>query len=242
MRYEIGNIFQKLILYQKVNLGKPKECYLFGKYYEIYDKIDDPKNKFLKTYQDIIWFTYRKNFPILLDDKLLSSDYYVNDTGWGCMIRVCQMMMAETLKRCMTDSNFIVSNLNEKIISLYLDCNKKPEESPFSIQNICKYLYNEFKMKPGQWFKASNVFLVIQQIHSEYKNIVFERLHAIPNHTDLDLEIFLEGTMYIDKISAYSINCNALTTPTKKIKVNDHSPSKIAGGFEEVEDYQKEYK
>ena len=126
----------------------------------------------LKAHEDIIWFTYRKNFPILLDNKLSPADYYVNDTGWGCMIRVCQMMMAETLKRCMKDSNFIVTNLNEKIISLYLDCHTTPEESPFSIQKICKLLYDEFKLKPGQWFKVSNVFLVIQQIHSKYKNIV----------------------------------------------------------------------
>ena len=157
-----------------------------------------------KAHEDIIWFTYRKNFPILLNNKLSSVDYYVNDTGWGCMIRVCQMMMAETLKRCMKDSNFIVSNLNEKIISLYLDCYTAPEESPFSIQNICKLLYEEFKLKPGQWFKVSNVFLVIQQIHSKYKNIIFERLHAIQNHTDLDMKIFLEGIIYLDKITTYS--------------------------------------
>ena len=237
MRYELGTLYQKLMLYKKINVGKPKECVLFGQDYEIYDNIDDPKNKFLRAYQDIIWFTYRKNFPILLDNKLSPADYYVNDTGWGCMIRVCQMMMAETLKRCMKDSNFIVTNLNEKIISLYLDCHTTPEESPFSIQNICKLLYDEFKLKPGQWFKASNVFLVIQQIHSKYKNIIFERLHAIPNHTDLDLEIFLEGTIYLDKISAYSIDCIAL--PQKKQrKAGDHHPPKIAYGFEEVEDYQ----
>lgn len=45
--------------------------------------------KFSKT----IWFTYRNNFPGLLNNKEKS------DTGWGCMIRVGQMFLAEMLGR-----------------------------------------------------------------------------------------------------------------------------------------------
>ena len=38
-------------------------------------------------------FTYRRDFPAMIPYAITT------DSGWGCMIRVAQMMMAEILKR-----------------------------------------------------------------------------------------------------------------------------------------------
>ena len=47
----------------------------------------------LETFEKIIWFTYRKDFPSLMGSDVSS------DTGWGCMVRVGQMLLAQTLRR-----------------------------------------------------------------------------------------------------------------------------------------------
>lgn len=39
--------------------------------------------------------TYRAVFP----EMDTNSNNYVTDTGWGCMVRVGQMLMARTLKK-----------------------------------------------------------------------------------------------------------------------------------------------
>jgi cysteine protease ATG4 len=39
--------------------------------------------------------TYRAIFP----EMDARSKNYVTDTGWGCMVRVGQMLMAQTLKK-----------------------------------------------------------------------------------------------------------------------------------------------
>jgi hypothetical protein len=202
VRYELGTLYQKLMLYKRLNRTKSKECVLFGNQYDVYEG-EESSSDFVKKYQEIIWFTYRKNFPILLENRLSPTDYYINDTGWGCMIRVCQMLLAETLKRTINDSPVIMPNVNlhERIISLFLDCQLIPQESPYSIQTICHTLLDEFKLKPGQWFKASSVFLALQQIHEKLGKDVCEKICG--TNIALDIEVFLEGTIYLDKIEAY---------------------------------------
>jgi len=48
-------------------------------------------------FRNILWITYRSGFPELLQDYG-HTDSFVTDTGWGCMIRVGQMLFAEILK------------------------------------------------------------------------------------------------------------------------------------------------
>lgn len=78
-----------------------------------------------------------------------------------------------------------------KTISWFLDCEVDPTISPYSIQNLCSFLYQRYNLKPGTWFKPSAVLGAIQAMHDKYKQ------HTIPN---LEIEIFQEGTVYISQI------------------------------------------
>ncbi len=41
----------------------------------------------------MMWLTYRKNFNCLLDSG------FIDDNGWGCVIRAGQMILAQGLKQ-----------------------------------------------------------------------------------------------------------------------------------------------
>ena len=59
-------------------------------------------------------------------------DSFVTDTGWGCMIRVGQMLYAQILKK---HSRAEDKESIEKIIEMFSDFDRN---SLFSIQNIAK--------------------------------------------------------------------------------------------------------
>jgi len=182
-----------------------KKAYLLGKEYDInVDGEEHHENleKLKKAFSDIIWFSYRKNFPSLVSRKLLSEESYVSDTSWGCTIRSCQMLFAQCLKYnhqqgFSNNHNFLFQNtdkairkLNRKIIGWFLDCETSPALAPYSIQNISSYIYENSQIKPGNWLKPSTVLYALQSIHQDARNF------TAPG---LQFDIYLEGTIYIDQ-------------------------------------------
>lgn len=159
---------------------------------EITDKIED-------RLRDIIWFSYRKNFPVLLADpnnekpnekNINASDQgkFVSDTGWGCMIRACQMTYAECLRRLQGKENIEQRDID--IISWFLDSEMSPTSAPYSIQTISRYLKDLFLVKPGTWLKPSTVLLSLGKIQEEYGKEAYEKLQ---------IEVFIEGTLFINQ-------------------------------------------
>jgi cysteine protease ATG4 len=63
-----------------------------------------------QAFNDIVWFTYRRNFS-----ANLASSTFKSDAGWGCMLRTGQMMLFQALKRHRLGSE-TVFNYAEKTI------------------------------------------------------------------------------------------------------------------------------
>jgi len=143
-----------------------------------------------KKFSEIIWFSYRRNFPKLNYELNPQAQSYVNDTSWGCMIRACQMMFAEILKRCFEkrDNEIPEDEMKRQIIEWFLDTELDPKKAPYSIQNISRYLNKHFKLEPGLWLKSSNVLFALQGIQKEYGYLTVK---------NLETEIYIESTIYV---------------------------------------------
>ena len=52
-------------------------------------------------------------------------------------------------------------------------------------------MYKEYNLKPGTWFKASNVLLTLEALHAEY---------GVNTVSEIKMLTFIEGTVYINKV------------------------------------------
>ena len=67
------------------------------------DHIDWNQKDFEKDFNQLIWFSYRKDFkPLLIEKKIYLGQQVQNltsDCNWGCTIRSAQMLLANTMRK-----------------------------------------------------------------------------------------------------------------------------------------------
>ncbi|EAR87942.2 peptidase family C54 protein (macronuclear) [Tetrahymena thermophila SB210] len=146
----------------------------------------------LENFYNIIWITYRKNFPALLNmiDKANLKNQkmseYISDTGWGCMVRVGQMAFAEGLRRHLVENKKLVVKKKEDlrvIIEGFLDDDQKCIDfAPYSIQKISKIALSDFNLLPGEWYTPIRICYILGLLHNERK--------AIKGTEDLKVAVF----------------------------------------------------
>jgi len=188
LRYNLEEITENI---RHADDSNNSVAYLLGKGYPLSTNgIENTEevDKMTKRFSDIIWFSYRRNFPKLNYEVNPQAQSYVNDTSWGCMIRACQMMFAECLRRYFASINEEEKGSKRQIIEWFLDTEVDPKKAPYSIQNICRYLNKHFNLGAGQWLKSSNVLFALQGIQKEYGKITAEKLET---------EIYIESTIYV---------------------------------------------
>ncbi|KAH8661351.1 putative cysteine protease atg4 [Tricladium varicosporioides] len=135
---------------------------------------------FLDDFEARIWLTYRSNFPAIaksndpsapsamslsvrLRSQLVDQAGFTSDTGWGCMIRSGQSLLANTLimLNLGRDWRRTSNDLEErKILSLFADDPK----APFSIHNFVEHGATACGKHPGEWFGPSATARCIQAL------------------------------------------------------------------------------
>ena len=152
-------------------------------------KNEEGKKKFYEKINKILYFSYRKNYPIQINYKNKSE--YSSDCGWGCMIRSSQMLFSRAIYKILKKTNsineslkstiyfFLDNPLNEKDLPICLndyyqkiksELNlnsqiKKKIFSPFSIRNICNI--GEIVEKTcGEWFSDVKLPLIFDIINT----------------------------------------------------------------------------
>lgn len=125
---------------------------------------------FLDDFESRIWMTYRSNFPPIprsQDPSATSSmtltvrlrnltdrEGFSSDTGWGCMIRSGQSLLANTLIMLEQGRDWRRkkrSKEENRIVSLFAD----DPEAPFSIHRFVQHGAAACGKHPGQWFGPS---------------------------------------------------------------------------------------
>jgi len=153
-----------------------------------------------KCINQIMWFSYREKIPQIMKDKF-AKENYTCDRGWGCMLRCGQMMLAEALKRHFNFTDKLNEELTEsffkEILILFLDTIQSPERSPFSIHQIASQAYEYFELKPGEWYKPSNIMVTLSKLNDKIQHSKLKTFKMC---------IFLDGTVFEDQIMEKAYN------------------------------------
>ena len=98
-------------------INRTDEITLFHKKYK-----KEEKQKLINKFNKLIYFCYRSNtFPMY--NKLNS--ILTRDSGWGCMIRCGQMIMARAVYKYLKSKNFSSEKAILETIKYFLDIQKK---------------------------------------------------------------------------------------------------------------------
>ncbi len=213
------NLFnaKNTLTYNIVNRGTNFDYFSFN-YVNIFNssfylKNEEGKKKFNEKIDKILYFSYRKNFPIQINYKNKSE--YTSDCGWGCTIRSSQMLFARAIykilkKTTLTDRSLKLTlyyfldypiNTNKfptvlqyyyQKINSFLKLNKQKVNkkifSPFSIRNIC--IAGElFELSCGQWFSDPKLVSIYDFLNSNLN--IIPKLKIIKSVSSIKLETIM---------------------------------------------------
>ncbi|PGH16079.1 hypothetical protein AJ80_05294 [Polytolypa hystricis UAMH7299] len=140
---------------------------------------------FVRDFESKIWLTYRSDFPIIpksknpnaassmtlgvrLRSQLMDSHGFTADTGWGCMIRSGQSLLANALALLFLGREWRRGTQAEeesRLLSLFAD----DPRAPFSIHKFVAHGASACGKYPGEWFGPSATAACIEALSSECK-------------------------------------------------------------------------
>lgn len=122
---------------------------------------------FIDDFESRIWITYRDGFPPIAKStdpaagskmsfttklrSLTNQQGFTSDTGWGCMIRSGQSLLANTILLHRLGRDWRKGQKQEEhknILSLFADT----PEAPFSIHKFVEHGAQACGTYPGEWF------------------------------------------------------------------------------------------
>ncbi|KAI1882714.1 hypothetical protein AGOR_G00237760 [Albula goreensis] len=139
------------------------------------------KDEIISHFSSRLWFTYRKNF------QSIGGTGPSSDTGWGCMLRCGQMILAEALvcSHLGRDWRWVRGQLQKQeylhILNAFLD----KKDSCYSIHQIAQMGVGEGK-PVGQWYGPNTVAQVLKNL------TVFDSWSRLAVHVAMDNTVVIE--------------------------------------------------
>mmetsp|Transcript_34448 Transcript_34448/g.60427 ORF Transcript_34448/g.60427 Transcript_34448/m.60427 type:complete len:399 (+) Transcript_34448:1124-2320(+) len=157
-----------------VMLGK---TYIKGKHFGSKKTRDPHTHKFMTDFKQIAWVTYRDNFRPLFCNK--KQEAILTDQGWGCTIRVCQMMLLTTLRR--------VSNSVWPDYQLLQSIQEYRLSAEYSLH---RFVAEGLSMNKhaGQWYSPGDVCYALEKMVNSC------------NTRDITVKVFTDGVIYKDQL------------------------------------------
>ncbi|OQN98892.1 hypothetical protein B0A48_15238 [Cryoendolithus antarcticus] len=156
-------------------------------------------SEFLDDLEAKLWLTYRSNFtpiprspdPAATSNMSFSTRLrnltaqagFTSDTGWGCMIRSGQSMLANTLAELRLGRDWRVGKekqAHKDLLALFADA----PEAPFSIHKYVEHGAQACGKHPGEWFGPSATARCIQALVAKNPSLNL-RVYVRPDDSDV---------------------------------------------------------
>ncbi|PSK54006.1 hypothetical protein B9Z65_7812 [Elsinoe australis] len=160
---------------------------------------------FLDDVETRIWLTYRNNFPPIAKSndpaatsgmsfatrlkQLGNQGGFTSDTGWGCMIRSGQSLLANTLAMLDLGRDWRHGDDSSKeaqLLSLFAD----DPSAPFSIHHFVEHGAAACGKHPGEWFGPSATARCIKALVNAHHPSSL-RVYVRPDDSDVYEDTFL---------------------------------------------------
>ncbi|KAL1995358.1 hypothetical protein VTN49DRAFT_1545 [Thermomyces lanuginosus] len=156
---------------------------------------------FLDDFESRIWITYRSNFPLIpkskdpnaqanmsigvrLRSQLVETEGFTSDTGWGCMIRSGQSLLANALSILLLGRDWRRGTKiaeESRLLALFAD----HPDAPFSIHRFVSYGASSCGKYPGEWFGPSATARCIQALSSACRDTTGLNVYVTSDSSDV---------------------------------------------------------
>ncbi|KAF9291655.1 Cysteine protease atg4a [Mortierella alpina] len=152
---------------------------------------------FMMDFQSRLWFTYRK------DLARIEPSFYTCDSGWGCMMRTGQSLLAQAFLQAMVKRDWRAhlpqtdksQRRYKRILNWFLD---EPERE-YSIHRIAKEGLALDK-RIGEWFGPSTVAHVLRRLSEQHEKC------------PLTIQVPMDGTVRVSSIMSAAMGTEATAT------------------------------
>ena len=165
------------ILYK---INNESEITLFNKKYK-----KEQAQKLQYTFDKIIYFCYRKNtYPF----KSRTNGILTRDSGWGCMIRCGQMIMARGIYKYLKSKNYSTEIAISETIKYFLDIPYSEDNIPLIFSFILSIGLNSNDNEPTKILPpfSAHMHCLIGKFYNKYGGEWFSDVNICQNYRDIN--------------------------------------------------------
>jgi len=174
--------------------------YLFSKQFLMHSEHSQGYGDFVNAFRKVVWLTYRKSFI-----PMQPPSSFTTDTGWGCMLRSAQMLLARVIVVHRGESEWgkylpVPSEAHCRMLRMFIDAPKYFAYYSIHRMTECGRQYGK---KPGEWYGPTAVALVIRDLVESHQSIKdsSSKYTSLSSDTGQGIAVLVtdDGTLYLDE-------------------------------------------